>query len=87
MGGSVDGLLDPSLRAGRSGDNTAVVTCTSMVSSNFVSATVLDISRKATAVKEIVDCIDGGLPPVLSTCPPHTNNGCRKERRTLIGPW
>ena len=89
MGGSVDGLLDPSPRAGRGGDNTAVVTCTSMVSSNFVSAAaVLDISRKATTVKErVVDCIDRGLPPVLSTCPSHTNSGCGKERHISIGPW
>ena len=27
------------------------------------------------------------LPPVLSTCPPHTNSGCVKERRILIGLW
>ena len=27
------------------------------------------------------------LPPVLSTCPLHTNSGCGKERRILIGPW
>ena len=27
------------------------------------------------------------LPPVLSTCPLHTNSGCGKERRVLIGPW
>ena len=26
-------------------------------------------------------------PPVLSTCPLHTNSGCGKERRILIGPW
>ena len=26
-------------------------------------------------------------PPVLSTCPLHTNGGCGKERRILIGPW
>ena len=25
--------------------------------------------------------------PVLSTCPLHTNSGCGKERRMLIGPW
>ena len=25
--------------------------------------------------------------PVLSTCPLHTNSGCGKERRILIGPW
>ena len=24
---------------------------------------------------------------VLSTCPLHTNSGCGKERRILIGPW
>ena len=23
----------------------------------------------------------------LSTCSLHTNNGCGKERRILIGPW
>ena len=28
-----------------------------------------------------------GPPPVLSTCPLHTNSGCGKERRILIGPW
>ena len=27
------------------------------------------------------------LPPVLSTCPLHTNSGCGKERRIIIGPW
>ena len=27
------------------------------------------------------------IPPVPSTCPLHTNNGCGKERRILIGPW
>ena len=25
--------------------------------------------------------------PVLSICPLHTDSGCRKERRVLIGPW
>ena len=24
---------------------------------------------------------------ILSTCPLHTNSGCGKERRILIGPW
>ena len=27
------------------------------------------------------------LPPVLSTCPLHTNGGCGKEGRILIAPW
>ena len=27
------------------------------------------------------------IPPVLSTCPLHTNSGCGKERRISIGPW
>ena len=27
------------------------------------------------------------LPPVLSTCPLHTNSECGKERRILINPW
>ena len=31
--------------------------------------------------------INSILPPVLSTCPLHTNSGCGKERRILIGPW
>ena len=26
-------------------------------------------------------------PPVLSTCPLHTNSGCGKERCILFGPW
>ena len=26
-------------------------------------------------------------PLVLSACPLHTNSGCGKERRILIGPW
>ena len=29
----------------------------------------------------------GCRPPVLSTCPLHTNSGCGKERRIFIGPW
>ena len=64
MGGSVQGLLDshPRAASSRGGDNAAVVTCISMASSgNFISAAVLDISRKATAVKERVDCIIGRL--------------------------
>ena len=84
MGGSVKGLLDPSPRAG---DHAAVVTCTSMASSNFVSTAVLDISRTATTVKERVDCIDGGLPSVVFTCPLQTDSGCGEERRISIGPW
>ena len=79
MGGSVEGLLDPSPRAG---DNAAVVTCTSMASSNFVSAAVRDISRKETD-----NCIDRGLPPVLSTCPLHTNSGSGNEWRIVISIW
>ena len=58
MGGSVAGMLDFRPRAGRGGDNAAVVTCCSMASSNFSSAAMLDISRKVTNVKERVDCID-----------------------------
>ena len=57
MGGSVESLLYSRPRAGRGGDNAAVVTCISMASSNFISAVVLDISQKATSVKERVDCI------------------------------
>ena len=52
MGGSVEGLLDPSPRAG---DHVAVVTCTSMASSNFVSVVVFDMSQTATLL--LIDCI------------------------------
>ena len=31
--------------------------------------------------------LNGFKSPVLSTCPLHTNSGCGKERRILIGPW
>ena len=34
-----------------------------------------------------VDPYSGSMSPVLSTCPLHTNSGCGKERRILIGPW
>ena len=39
--------------------NSHTATCISLGNSNFISAAVLDISRKATAVKEtlLVDCI------------------------------
>ena len=64
MGGSVEGLLDPSPRAGRGGDNASAVTYTSMACSNFVTAAVLDISRKAMAVKERDDCKGKTLPTI-----------------------
>ena len=35
----------------------------------------------------LVNCFLNSLPPVLSTCPLHTNSGCGKERRISIGPW
>ena len=54
---SVDGLLGSRPRAGRGGDNAAVVTRISMASSNFISAAVRDISHKATAVNGKVDRI------------------------------
>ena len=63
MGGSVEGLLDSRPQAGRGGNNAAVVTCISMASCNFISAAVLDISRKVTSAKEkgftvsTIDCI------------------------------
>ena len=59
---SVEGLLDSRPRAGRDSDNAAIATCISIYSSSFIGATVLDISQKATAVKErvavsLMDCI------------------------------
>ena len=32
-------------------------------------------------------CCCSSTSPVLSTCPLHTNSGCVKERRILIGQW
>ena len=60
--GSVERLMDSRPRVGRDGENAAVVTCISIASSNFIRATVLDISQKATSVKErvavsLMDCI------------------------------
>ena len=39
--------------------------------------------REATKLGNLLSHIS----PVLSTCPLHTNSGCGKERRILIGPW
>ena len=36
---------------------------------------------------ELCELVHLVVPPVLSTCPVHTNSGCEKERRILIGPW
>ena len=38
------------------------------------------------SLHRISECV---LTPdcVLSACPLHTNSGCEKERRILIGPW
>ena len=33
------------------------------------------------------DLYSATCPPVLLTCPLHTNSGCGKERHILIGPW
>ena len=52
---------------------------------------VITLSSTEARIKEITgfaknrthDC----ALPVLSTCPLHTNSGCGKERRILIGPW
>ena len=32
------------------------------------------------------DRTDIYIPPVLSTCPLHTNSGCGKNRRIVYGP-
>ena len=37
-------------------------------------------------IHRLIEVTDNKMP-VLSTCPLHTNSGCGKERRTLIGPW
>ena len=91
MGGSVEGLLDSRPQAGRGGDNAAVATCNgiSMASSNFISAAVLDISRKATAVKERVDCIIDRLHPCtqkprLSSCSLYLNLNLYRRCLLLI---
>ena len=40
----------------------------------------------ANAIVASLPSISDGKPPVLSACPLHTNSGCGKERRILIGP-
>ena len=49
--------------------------------------TVLSIYVMVTIHKADIQCIGSWVSPVLSTCPLHTNSGCGKERRILIGPW
>ena len=68
----MEGLLDSHPRAGIDGDHAAAATCISMASSNFIRAAVLDISRKATAVKErvaisLMNCIAVHKIHVFST--------------------
>ena len=49
--------------------------------------TVLSLYVMVTIHKADIQCIGSCVSPVLSTCPLHTNSGCGKERRILIGPW
>ena len=50
---------------------------------------VLDIKSKAkeTIVRAYWQSSTQEWRSLLSTCPLHTNSGCGKERRILIGPW
>ena len=49
--------------------------------------TVLSLYVMVTIHKADIQCIGSWVSPVLSTCPLHTDSGCGKERRILIGPW
>ena len=54
----------------------------------IVSRSPAGLARMMAAIVEVFGAY--GLTvstPVLSTCPLHTNSGCGKERRILIGPW
>ena len=55
-------------------------------------------ARSKSVFKDAFNYVDGFMSlqyiishhcntPVLSTCPLHTNSGCGKERRILIGSW
>ena len=44
------------------------------------------LKHKNDAAKELREVVTE-LTPTLSTYPFHTNSGCGKERRILIGPW
>ena len=75
MRGSVKGLLNSRPRAGRDGDNAVVVTCISIASrSNFIRAAMLDISQKATSVKEkvVVSLMDCIAVQKIHVCPAKT---------------
>ena len=48
---------------------------------------ILSLYVMVTIHKADIQCIGSWVSPVLSTCPLHTNSGCGKERRILIGPW
>ena len=54
MEGSIKGLLDSRPRAGRGGDNAAVVTYCLIASNNFISAAVLDFHERS---RLLIDCI------------------------------
>ena len=46
-----------------------------------------DLTDNSSSIRFSFFILYGALPPVLSKCPFHTNSGCGKERRILIGPW
>ena len=45
------------------------------------------VTGRGHRINEGRDPVKHIIPPVLSTYPLHTNSGCEKERRILIGPW
>ena len=47
----------------------------------------LDDDESNTRNHDVPNFPDNIYTPVLSMCPLHTNTGCGKERRMLIGPW
>ena len=51
-----------------------------------VQLTTSRISNLTRLILTLSICDDLYTPPVLSTCPLHTNSGRGKERRILIGP-
>ena len=66
----------------------SVTTAVLSVASVWLVLCVCERGRERQASVSLEQSQSGrGPPPVLSTCQLHTNSGCGKERRILIGPW
>ena len=55
--------------------------------SNMVLHGLREIRVSVRGDRQMCLFVHSTIPLVLSACPLHTNSGCGKERRILIGPW